>query len=240
LFTGGSVLADYQVIGNRIAGFGGSGAAIRSPANRAVIKQNQISNVGAGVALQYAATNHTPTTAVSIENNQITDVGKAANEAAARTAIAAGIWVDQAASVHVAGNTILRVGLHLPVEHSRVGIFVIASDRAHVSGNEVSDVAPQGDFVGPSVGISILTPFGGVDIAGNLVRRFSPELGATKDDSSDWIPLLVLGPQPTAKQGAVNQAAVDQAGANAARFSRMLVRDQHLATIDLPQIFKLD
>lgn len=235
-FTGGTVLPDYQVIGNRIAGFGASGAAIRSPANCAMIKQNQISNVGAGVALQYTATNQTtPTTAISIENNQITDVGLAAGATAARTAIAAGIWVDRAASVHVAGNTILRVGLNLPVAQSRVGIFVVASDRAHVSGNQVSDVAPQGDFVGPSVGISILTPFGGVDIAGNLVRRFSPELGVTKADSSDWTPLLVLGRLPTLAQGIVNQA-----GANAARFSQIFVRDQNAATVNLPQIFKLD
>nr|WP_294510145.1 DUF6519 domain-containing protein [uncultured Rhodopila sp.] len=200
LYTTGIVLADCEISGNRIGGFGGGGVAIRSPVNRAIIERNQIGPVGDGIVLQYTNSVLTlPTAAITIENNQIADVGlPAASADAARSVIAAGIWVNQAASVHVAHNTILRVGLFLPVAQGRVGIFIVASDRAAVSGNEVSDVGPVGDFVGPSTGIAVVTPFGGVDITGNLSRRFSPGLGVTTVDSSDWTPLLVLGPAPAA------------------------------------------
>ena len=237
LYTTGPLLADCEIVGNRVAGFPAAGIAIRSPVNRAMIKQNQINTVGAGIALQDTATTvTTPTAAISIENNQITDVGfAAATTAAAQAAVVAGIWVNQAASVHVVGNTILRVGLLLPVAQSRVGIFVTASDRANVSGNEISDVAPQGNFVGSSIGISILTPFGGVDIAGNLVRRFSPALGVTTVDSSDWTPLLVIGPAFPAT-GTFFAAGTASAG----RFNTVFVRTQDPVADKLVKNFKPD
>ncbi len=234
LYTTGPVLADCEISGNRIAGFGAGGVAIRSPVNRAVITRNQITSVGDGILLQYTnSTLTTPTEAISIENNQITDVGLVpANRDATRTSIAAGIWVNQAASAHVSGNTVLRVGLLLPVAQSRVGIVVIASDRAHASGNEVSDVAPVGDFVGPSVGISVVTPFSGVDVSGNLVRRFSPELAVKTVDSSDWTPLLILGSAP---------AQTDRTFiANAGRFDTAFIRTQNPIADNLTTPFKLD
>ena len=134
-------------------------------------------------------------------------------------------------SAHIAGNTVLRVGLLLPVAQSRVGILVTASDRAHVSDNEVSNVGPVGDFVGPSVGIVVLTPFSGVDVSGNLARRFSPELGVKTVDKSDWTPLLILG---------LTAAQTDRTFiANAGRFETTFVRTSNPVADNLSAVFKL-
>jgi hypothetical protein len=97
-------------------------------------------------------------------------------------------------------NIIRRVGVNTPTAQSRAGIVSAGGDRGEISGNEISDVGPAGDFVGPSVGVSILQPFSSVQISDNVVRRYSPAALPANSDASPWTPIFVLGVIPQAAQ----------------------------------------
>jgi hypothetical protein len=90
--------------------------------------------------------------------------------------------------------------VNTPTAQSRCGIVSAGGDRADISDNEISDVGPAGDFVGPSVGVSILQPFSSVQISNNVVRRYSPAALPAKSDASPWTPIFVLGVVPQAVQ----------------------------------------
>jgi hypothetical protein len=90
--------------------------------------------------------------------------------------------------------------VNTPTAQSRAGVVVAGGDRAEISGNEISDVGPAGDFVGPSVGISILQPFSSVQIGDNVVRRYSPAALPAKSDASPWTPIFILGVIPQGAQ----------------------------------------
>ncbi len=197
-----TLFAVCEASGNIISGFPVGGVAIRSPVDRAIVSANQIDHVGVGIALQYTlAAVTTPTLAVSVEGNLITDIDLVAGGTTdPKTAVLVGLWVNQATSASVRGNIIRRVGVNTPTAQSRAGIVVAGGDRAEISGNEISDVGPAGDFVGPSVGISILQPFSSVQIGDNVVRRYSPAALPAKSDASPWTPIFVLGVIPQGAQ----------------------------------------
>jgi hypothetical protein len=107
-----------------------------------------------------------------------------------------GVWINQATSASVRGNLIRRVGVNSQTAQSRAGVLVAGSDRAEVSENDISDVGPAGEFVGPSIGISILQPFSSVQIGENVVRPFSPAAEPANSDVSPWTLIFVLGVVP--------------------------------------------
>lgn len=178
---------DCQIIGNRISGFGGGGIMAYAPLSAAIIKQNEISQCGAGIVLSLDGDARSG--AISVENNQIETV-EPPSTAAAKAAVAAGIWIANANSAQVAGNFLKGIGTTMRDARSRIGILVAAGDRVCVASNEVTDVGPVGEFVGPSVGILVRRCTGGLAISDNLVRRFSPSV-TTDDDNSDWMALVV-------------------------------------------------
>lgn len=64
------LISDCQIIGNRIAGFDGMGILVNAPLRTAMIKQNQIAHVGAGLVFESPGV----LDQLSIENNQFDDV----------------------------------------------------------------------------------------------------------------------------------------------------------------------
>jgi hypothetical protein len=48
---------------------------------------------------------------------------------------------------------------------------LVAVSSAGISGNEVTEIGPAGEFVGDTVGIEVLAPFDRVDVSDNTVRR---------------------------------------------------------------------
>jgi hypothetical protein len=211
LYPPTSLLAVCEARGNIISGFPVGGVAIRSPVDRAIVSGNQIDHVGVGVALQYTLTSvTTPTLAVSVDGNLITDIDLIAGGTIdPKTAILVGVWVNQATSASVRGNIIRRVGVNTPTAQSRAGIVAAGGDRAEVSENEISDVGPAGEFVGPSIGVSILQPFSSVQIGENVVRRYSPAALPAKSDTSPWTPIFILGVIPQGSQTPAIMSAGD-------------------------------
>jgi hypothetical protein len=68
--TASNLIADCQILENRIAGFNGAGIFVIVPLRSAMIKQNQIAHVGAGLVLESPGV----LDQLSIENNQFDDV----------------------------------------------------------------------------------------------------------------------------------------------------------------------
>jgi len=201
-----------------------------------MIKQNQIAQTGAGIAIDYAATSTRTTPMISIENNQLTDIAsQALSGDAAATTIATAIWVRNATVVHIVGNTILGLATAMPAALSRIAIMVWDSDGALISGNDVSDIGPAGSFTGLTTGVAVLASFGGIHIGDNLIRRFSATATPPAADTGEWIPVLVLGTLPSAMTRPPFIAA-----SNLENFRTSTAARTDAVTTTLNTIFKID
>jgi hypothetical protein len=93
----------------------------------------------------------------------------------------------------VSGNVLRRIGQQTVRGSLRAGIAAAGVQRLHVIGNNVTDIAPAGEFIGVAAGVLVLAPSSDVDIRQNHVAR---ELQPTPQptDPSTWFALLMDQP----------------------------------------------
>ncbi|MEO8069881.1 MAG: right-handed parallel beta-helix repeat-containing protein [Acidobacteriota bacterium] len=175
---------DCQILANQIRGFAGAGIAIQSPAGELIVKLNIISGCGNGIVSDDEA----KAGRASIENNHITEIGGADE----RTGVVVGIHLQRGDVVTVAGNTIRDIGQDAVRAPLRAGIAAVGVRRLRASGNDVSEVAPAGDYVGLAAGIMLRAPYALAEITNNRVERDTQ--GATLGTRSQWYALLVDQP----------------------------------------------
>ena len=199
-----------QVLANQISGFGRAGIAVTTPVGDLIIKLNIIARCGNGILLTENANGGS----LSIENNHLRDIDVLT--AGVAVPLVLGIGVVRAQTATIAGNTLQRIGLASPQVALRAGILTMAVGRARVSANEISDLAPTGDFSGPAGGIMVLAPLLDTEIAQNRVERES--VASTQASNGVWQGIVVrasLSLPPLQKTGALASVRVDA--------SRMLV-----------------
>ena len=169
-----------RVTGNRVHDRTGTGIALRTAVRSWMVKENVVANVGEGIAIE----GHGAAERVAVDNNQVSDVDRAQEDADA----VFGIVLTRAASAGVVGNTVARVGLASPGARVRGGIVLLAVDDARVSGNVVDAVGPPGGFLGVAIGIGVIGPFDAASVQDNS-SRFGAD-GAAPEQGG-WYALLV-------------------------------------------------
>ena len=174
-----------QILANQISGFAGAAIAIQSPTRELIVTRNIIDRCGNGIISEDEA----KSASASIENNHISDIGGANDE---RTGFVVGIGVLRADAATVAGNTIRRIGQKAVRAPLRAGIAAASVQRLRASGNDISDVAPAGDYVGLAAGVMLRAPYAQAEVTLNHVDRDAQP--SSQVSRSQWYALLVDQP----------------------------------------------
>jgi hypothetical protein len=173
------------VTGNRVVRMLGDGIAIRERVVSATIAHNVLQAIGGnGIAMEGTTAN-----LLTVESNQV--LGVATLPVAAKTGVAAGILLQSTENAAVVGNTVAGVASVGTDSEVRRGIAIRGAGTVRITGNDVSEVAPEDEFLGMAVGVAVESGFQQADVTDNIVRRGS---GAIGDDlSSAWIGIMVVG-----------------------------------------------
>lgn len=172
---------DVMIIGNRVHDRTGTGIALRTKVRTWMVKQNILSSVGAGIAIE----GHGAAERVAIDNNEVLDVaiGVEGGQDAAF-----GMALTRVRSLAVTGNTVSRVAPNLGDAVLRAGVLVTACVDVRVAGNIVDEIGPLGAFGGISAGIAVIGPFDRASAADNAVRFGS---GDEFPSEGPWHAILV-------------------------------------------------
>ena len=177
--------SEAQFIGNRVTGFGGGGIVIQTGLVKLQVKQNQIDHCGNGIDVS----DELGALAVSIENNQISDIDIDPKNTSLTELV--GIGVNGARAVSIVGNSIVRLGqVATSPNLTSAAVRIAGCDGIRVAGNELSDIGPPGLFSGTAAGILAQAPIGDVIIDDNRIRRDS---AATAADASTWFGIVIFG-----------------------------------------------
>ncbi len=169
-----------RITGNRIHDRQGRAIALDIAVSTFIVKQNIVSDVGAGIVIGSKGQADT----VAVDNNVINRV-----ESSERTGSTAfGIALTNARQVDVAANTVSEVGLGLVEGSARVGILAIGCSDVRVAGNVVRDVGPTEGFVGFSSGVTVVGPFERATVVENSLS-FASEVAGPEQGS--WFALLL-------------------------------------------------
>ena len=117
-----------------------------------------------------------------------------------------GIGVIRAQSATIAGNVIRSLGTRAVQSPLRVGILAAGVERARISGNEVTDLAPAGDFVGRAAGIMLIAPLADFEVGHNRVERDATP--STQRSNGTWEALVVLDVDPQTSLQRVDRFAI--------------------------------
>jgi hypothetical protein len=187
-----------QVLANQIDGFGDSGIIISAPVRELIVKLNIIENCGSGIV----STDDANAGWLSIENNHLRNIGATRD---VQRALIVGVGVTRAQSATIAGNVIRSLGTTAVQSALRVGILGIGVERARISGNEITDLAPPGDFVGRAAGIMLVAPLADFEIGHNRVERDATP--STQRSNGTWEALVVLDVDPQTSLQRVDKLA---------------------------------
>lgn len=168
-----------RVTGNRVSRRGGAGIVLRASVESWTVKQNVVTDAGAGISIDGKGQAHH----VSIENNQVIDIAARRRETAA-----IGIAVTRAESAAVVGNSVRRVGIELVEGRLRVGIAAAAATRLIVAGNVIDEIGPQ-EYIGVAAGIFVMAPFEQASVTGNDIQH-----GRREPPAATWFAVLIQGP----------------------------------------------
>jgi hypothetical protein len=167
-----------QILANQIDGFASAGVLITSPTRELIVKLNIIEECGNGILM----TDKADGASISIENNHLRNIG--GDEAA----MIMGIGVTRAESATIAGNIVRALGVQAVQSPLRAGIFMLDVAHARVIGNEVTQLAPPGDFIEVAAGIMLRTPYRQFEVNHNLVQRDATPSG--KSSNGTWHALI--------------------------------------------------
>lgn len=173
-----------HILTNQITGFGSAGIEIGSPTRELLVKSNIIENCGSGIV----STDDANAGSVTIENNHLRNIGPTGE---ARAALVVGIGVARAEAATIAGNTIRKLGEQMRQFPLCVGILTFGVLRPRVNGNEVTEVAPPGEFLGEAAGIMLRAPYTEFEVSHNHVQRGAT--ASTQPSRNAWRALAAVG-----------------------------------------------
>ena len=168
-----------RITGNRVHDRAGVGISLRTAVQTFMVKENVVTHAGAGILIEGDG----QADRVAVDNNDVFDVSGTGDPT-----IAAAIGLIRAASVNVAGNTVLRVGQQLEDATLRAGVYAVASADVHIIGNVVEGIGPTGGFAGLAAGIAVFGPFAAASVSDNS-SRFGTEVPAPGQGT--WTALLI-------------------------------------------------
>jgi hypothetical protein len=190
-----------QILANQVSGFASAGIAIGAPVRDLIVKLNIIENCGNGII----SVDEANAGSVSIENNQLQNIGPGAG-----SAMVVGVGVTRADAATIAGNTIRALAAETVQSPLRAAILTFGVLRPRVSGNEVTEVAPPGDFLGIAAGIMLRAPLTQFDVSNNQVQRDGTP--SVQTSNGVWFALTAMetDPQtPLSRTGSLTTIRVD-------------------------------
>jgi hypothetical protein len=167
-----SRLYGVQVVGNRIAGFTGTGILMtrKSILIEAIVSQNQLTALGKGgivmELVSFAAD-------INISGNSLLAVATDPKAKDNRQPFFVGIQLMEVMNAAVFDNSVEDVALNAPTERTVSGILLWIGVGARFAGNRVINVGPAEGIL-PSSGIGVIFASGRVDVIDNEVRRALP------------------------------------------------------------------
>jgi hypothetical protein len=164
-----------------------AGIVIGSPTRELIVKLNIIENCGNGIISGEEAN----AVSVSIENNHMRNIGPTGE--GSPTSIV-GVGVSRAQSATIAGNTIRTLGVQAVQTALRAAILTFGAVRPRISGNNVTEVAPPGDFVGLAAGVILLAPYAQFEVAHNHVERDAAP--SNQQSNGNWAALTTIDFDP--------------------------------------------
>jgi hypothetical protein len=194
-----------QILANQISGFVLAGIVIGSPTRELIIKLNIIENCGSGIISGDEAN----AASVSIENNHLRNIGPA-GEASPPTIV--GVGVFRAQSAIIAGNTIRTLGVQAVQSALRAAILTFGAVRPRIFGNNVTEIAPPGDFVGLAAGVMLLAPYSQFEVSHNHVERDAAP--SNQQSNGNWLALTAIDidqQNPISRVGNLTTVRVDNA-----------------------------
>jgi hypothetical protein len=177
-----------QLLANQISGFARAGILIGAPTRDLIVKMNIIENCGNGIL----SADDAKAGSISIENNHLRNIGSA-------EPAVVGIGVARAEAATVAGNTLRGIAVQTQQSTLSAAILTFGVLRARISGNEIADVAPPGDFGGVIAGIAVRAPYLEFDISNNQVQRDAA--ASMQSSNGAWFAVLVGEAEPPGPGG---------------------------------------
>lgn len=178
-----------QLLANQVSGFPVAGIRIAAPVQALLIQLNLIAQCGNGIVMADAA----QAASLSIENNQLRNIGLRADASA--TGMTVGIGILRTEAVTVAGNTLHRIGLDVTEGKQLIaGIAAFSVQRLRIDSNDILEVGPPDNFGGVVAGISMRAPYMQASISHNHVERDVPPSQQPSDIL--WMALQVDEPLP--------------------------------------------
>jgi hypothetical protein len=165
-----------------VSGYTLAAIAVRAPVQLLVCKLNILEACANGILM----TDDGAGGAVAIENNQLRDIGNAAD-----AAIVVGIGLARVDGAAVSGNSFLRIGNRAGDTALRAGVFGVAVTRLRAHGNQLADLGPPDDFGGLAAGILLGGPYLQLDVQHNQIERDS--VPTDRPGRGAWIGLFVGG-----------------------------------------------
>jgi len=196
-----------QILSNQVSGFVSAGIEVAAPTRELLVKLNIIESCGNGIVVMAGSEQ----VSVAIENNLLHNIGPARQDGAT---MVVGMALGRADAATIAGNTIRTLGVRMRQAESSLcaAILTFGVLRPHVSGNNVSDVAPPGDLLGTTAGIMLRAPYTDFDVSDNQVRRDATPLAQAS--KGDWFALLAEdfdAEKPIVRLGNLAAVRVDKA-----------------------------
>ena len=186
-----------QILANQVSGFSFAGILIGAPTRDLIVKLNIIENCGNGIVSADDANGGS----ISIENNHLRNIGGTSG------ALVIGIGVLRAEAATIAGNSIRTLGVQTLTSALSAAILTFGVLRARITGNEITEVAPPGDFVGVAAGIMLRPPYLQFEVNDNHVQR--DPVPSTQASNGTWHALIAgeTAPGGAAPGGAVSRVA---------------------------------
>lgn len=154
-------IGSVWIVGNRLSDLAGPGIEVLVPLGAAGIERNVIQRAHAGIVFGGArASEH-----VSIENNELRDIGSGDPD----TGTLAAIQVAGIRDVDIVGNVVASFAPDATRAMGRSAILAIACANIRISGNRLSDLGPKQEFIAYVAGIEIQAPYSRATVSENTV-----------------------------------------------------------------------
>lgn len=179
-----------QIFGNRISSMGGHSIVVREAIRMAMIKQNQLEQIGGG---GFVMEDGGSVEILALENNQFVQVNGVLGDSSSSLA---SVMLQAVERGDILNNIISDVVRSDAKVNIRVALVTVGCGALHISGNRIFGVGPV-SFGGRTIGILNIGSSERVDINNNSVERFDDLV----DDVSHsaWSTIFFGNPAPPSR-----------------------------------------
>jgi len=175
-------LDNLQIIANRARNFSGHGIVIREDVGKAMVKQNQMSDLtGASFFIESGSVEY-----LSLENNQFSRIS---GRVPGFPGEMVGAFLQGVRRADISNNILDGIVQDDATAVVRAGIALLACDELRINGNRIFSVGPA-NYAGLGIGLMANIILSHLDINNNSINRAD---GDENLNVAAWIPLFARG-----------------------------------------------